>query len=598
MKNAKKQKTSQKKSAFSGAKPPENIKKIVANAIQQSVALHQQGNISAALEITKQTLARAPNNITLLNNAGAFTAMLGDFEQSKIHLSKSLKIKPQDINTLNNLSNVLAELKQYDQASDIYRQILKLDSNDAVTHSNFANALQKKGSHQEAEKHYLIAIQLDPNNVVTCSNLGALYKEQKNISKAKEFYQKALKLNPNFAEAHNNFGLLLKEVKQFSDAETCYQNALNLNPKYSEAHNNLGELFREKKQFEQAKDCYQRALSIDTNYTAVKWNLSLLQLALTNFSEGWKCYETRNHSENTTTSPVFPIVTTIQYQGENLNQDLKNKHLLIIPEQGVGDEVMFASVLPELADVVAQNPNIQITLACDPRLVELFERSFDFVNVIPSEPDNRYQNLDADLDYWMFIGSLPKFYRNDIKDFDKHQPYLKVDDTLLIKWQDRFKQLPHKLNIGISWIGGKTEENRADRSLILEKMFPILTKASQSANIINLQYGDHQQEIQDFKQKTGIITHDWEDADPLKDLDNFAAQIKALDLVISIDNSTVHFAGALGTKTYVMLPFNQDWRWAEDRNDSYWYPNIMTLFRQSQDGEWDEVIQNVANSIQ
>ena len=593
-----KKKPRKKKSAVSGEKPPENIKKIVTNAIQQSVALHQQGNISEALEITKQALVRAPNNITLLNNAGAFTAMLGDFKQSKIHLSKSLKIRPQDINTLNNLSNVLAELKQYDQASDIYRQILKLDSNDAVAHSNFANALQKQGSHQEAEKHYLIAIQLDPNNVVTCSNLGALYKEQKNISKAKEFYQKALKLNPNFAEAHNNFGLLLKEVKQFSDAETCYQNALNLNPKYSEAHNNLGELFREKKQFEQAKDCYQRALSIDTNYTAVKWNLSLLQLALTNFSEGWKCYETRNHSENTTTSPVFPIVTTIQYQGENLNQDLKNKHLLIIPEQGVGDEVMFASVLPELADVVAQNPNIQITLACDPRLVELFERSFDFVNVIPSEPDNRYQNLDADLDYWMFIGSLPKFYRNDIKDFDKHQPYLKVDDTLLIKWQDRFKQLPHKLNIGISWIGGKTEENRADRSLILEKMFPILTKASQSANIINLQYGDHQQEIQDFKQKTGIITHDWEDADPLKDLDNFAAQIKALDLVISIDNSTVHFAGALGTKTYVMLPFNQDWRWAEDRNDSYWYPNIMTLFRQSQDGEWDEVIQNVANSIQ
>jgi len=594
----KNKKPRKKKSAVSGAKPPENIKKIVTNAIQQSVALHQQGNISEALEITKQALVRAPNNITLLNNAGAFTAMLGDFKQSKIHLSKSLKIRPQDINTLNNLSNVLAELKQYDQASDIYRQILKLDSNDAVAHSNFANALQKQGSHQEAEKHYLIAIQLDPNNVVTCSNLGALYKEQKNISKAKEFYQKALKLNPNFAEAHNNFGLLLKEVKQFSDAETCYQNALNLNPKYSEAHNNLGELFREKKQFEQAKDCYQRALSIDTNYTAVKWNLSLLQLALTNFSEGWKCYETRNHSENTTTSPVFPIVTTIQYQGENLNQDLKNKHLLIIPEQGVGDEVMFASVLPELADVVAQNPNIQITLACDPRLVELFERSFDFVNVIPSEPDNRYQNLDADLDYWMFIGSLPKFYRNDIKDFDKHQPYLKVDDTLLIKWQDRFKQLPHKLNIGISWIGGKTEENRADRSLILEKMFPILTKASQSANIINLQYGDHQQEIQDFKQKTGIITHDWEDADPLKDLDNFAAQIKALDLVISIDNSTVHFAGALGTKTYVMLPFNQDWRWAEDRNDSYWYPNIMTLFRQSQDGEWDEVIQNVANALE
>ena len=567
MKNAKKQKTSQKKSAFSGAKPPENIKKIVANAIQQSVALHQQGNISAALEITKQTLARAPNNITLLNNAGAFTAMLGDFEQSKIHLSKSLKIKPQDINTLNNLSNVLAELKQYDQASDIYRQILKLDSNDAVAHSNFANALQKKGSHQEAEKHYLIAIQLDPNNVVTCSNLGALYREQKHFDKAKEFYQKALKLNPNFAEAHNNYGLLLQSLKQFNKSKEHYQAALSVNPDYADA----------------------------------EWNLSLLQLGLSLFNQGFKSYESRHHPNKTDKElmgVVEPITPTPQYQTNNPNQDLVGKHLLIYPEQGVGDEVMFASVLPDLADVVAQNPNTQITLACDSRLVELFSRSFGFLNVIPKDADNRHQELNSKIDCWLFIGSLPKLYRNNIKDFDKHQPYLKVDDTLLIKWQGRFKQLPHKLNIGISWAGGAKAEHKRDRSLILEKMFPILTKANQNANIINLQYGDHQQEIQDFKQKTGIITHDWEDADPLKDLDNFAAQIKALDLVISIDNSTVHFAGALGTKTYVMLPFNQDWRWAEDRNDSYWYPNIMTLFRQSQDGEWDEVIQNVANALE
>ena len=567
MKNAKKQKTSQKKSAFSGAKPPENIKKIVANAIQQSVALHQQGNISAALEITKQTLARAPNNITLLNNAGAFTAMLGDFEQSKIHLSKSLKIKPQDINTLNNLSNVLAELKQYDQASDIYRQILKLDSNDAVAHSNFANALQKKGSHQEAEKHYLIAIQLDPNNVVTCSNLGALYREQKHFDKAKEFYQKALKLNPNFAEAHNNYGLLLQSLKQFNKSKEHYQAALSVNPDYADA----------------------------------EWNLSLLQLGLSLFNQGFKSYESRHHPNKTDKElmgVVEPITPTPQYQTNNPNQDLVGKHLLIYPEQGVGDEVMFASVLPDLADVVAQNPNTQITLACDSRLVELFSRSFGFLNVIPKDADNRHQELNSKIDCWLFIGSLPKLYRNNIKDFDKHQPYLKVDDTLLIKWQGRFKQLPHKLNIGISWAGGAKAEHKRDRSLILEKMFPILTKANQNANIINLQYGNHKEEIQTFKDQTGIIIHDWEDADPLKDLDNFAAQIKALDLVISIDNSTVHFAGALGTKTYVMLPFNQDWRWAEDRNDSYWYPNIMTLFRQSQDGEWDEVIQNVANALE
>ena len=519
-------------------------KKTIDNAIQKSVALHQQGNISEALEITKQALVRAPNNITLLNNAGAFSAILRDFEQSKIHLSKSLKIKPQDLNALNNLSNILAELKQYDQASDIYRKILKLDPNNANTHSNFANVLQEQENYTEAEKHHIIAIQLDPNNASAYNNLGVLYKEQKQFNGAKEYYQKALSLNPNNISS--------------------------------------------------------------------KWNLSLLQLILTEFSEGWKHYEIRNHPENIAANAIafFPVTTIPQYQGESLNKDVKDKHLLILPEQGVGDEIMFASVLSELAPIVQQHPNTQITLACDARLVELFNRSFDFLSAIPKDPDNRYSDLEANTnnntdnnpnnkaDYWLFIGSLPKFYRNDIKDFDKHQPYLKANQQLLNQWQDRLSQLPHKQNIGISWTGGKKAEHKAERSLTLEQMLPILTKASQNANLINLQYGDHTEEIQNFKQKTNITIHDWEDADPLKDLDNFASQIKALDLVISIDNSTVHFAGALGTKTYVMLPFNQDWRWAENRADSYWYPNIMTLFRQTQDGQWDEVIQDVTNALE
>ena len=289
---------------------------------------------------------------------------------------------------------------------------------------------------------------------------------------------------------------------------------------------------------------------------------------------------------------------TSQYQGNNLTQDLKGKHILICPEQGIGDEVMFASILPELEPQVGQSKDTHITLACDVRLVDLFNRSFDFLTAIPKDPDSRYADLEKDLDYWMFIGSLPKFYRNNIKDFDKYRPYLKVDDVLLNKWQDRFSELECKLNIGISWIGGgKTEENKRDRSLALEQMLPILKQVNQTANIINLQYGDHIEEIQNFKSQTGITIYDWKDADPLKNLDNFAAQIKALDLVISIDNSTVHFSGALGVKTFIMLPFNQDWRWAEDRNDSYWYPNMIQLFRQKEDSMWDDVIQNVVGAL-
>jgi len=150
--------------------------------------------------------------------------------------------------------------------------------------------------------------------------------------------------------------------------------------------------------------------------------------------------------------------------------------------------------------------------------------------------------------------------------------------------------------MGISWRGGMGDkpQQQQKKSIDLNQWLPIL---KQKANFINLQYGEHQQEIDAFEQDTGIQLHNWDDADPLKDLDNFAAQIKALDLVISISNSTVHFSGALGVKTLVLLSYNQSWRWFEGREDSPWYPGVMTLFRQQKDFSWSNVIYRVAQSL-
>jgi ADP-heptose:LPS heptosyltransferase len=328
-----------------------------------------------------------------------------------------------------------------------------------------------------------------------------------------------------------------------------------------------------------------------------KFELALLSIHESQFSSGFELYETRYHPNTTDRQAIPPKISTPQYQGKDLSLDIRGKHLLICSEQGVGDEAMFASVLPELAIVVKQDPNTRITLACEPRLVELFNRSFDFLTAIPKPENHEYKTLEKELDYWIFVGSLPKLYRNKIEDFHNNQPYLIPDQSLVNVWNTRFNTLPHKINIGISWRGGLVGKRRASRSISLEEMTPILTKVNQNANIINLQYGDHQQEIQSFTEKTGITIFDWEDHDPIKDLNNFAAQISALDLVISIDNSTVHFSGAVGTEVYVLLPFNQDWRWLDHSTDSYWYPNLMTLFRQHSTGVWDDVLNDVSNAL-
>jgi hypothetical protein len=280
-----------------------------------------------------------------------------------------------------------------------------------------------------------------------------------------------------------------------------------------------------------------------------------------------------------------PDVPGTLYQGE----DLRGKNLFIWPEQGIGDEVMFASVLPELETVGAD-----VTIACDKRLVSLHERSFPFARFIPKDPANRYQYLENMPDYHMAIGSLSRYFRKSMDDYERSKPYLVADMTLTEKWKRRFRELEHDFTIGLSWRGGNSEKTRRQRSIDLDQLSPILRLP---ANMINLQYGDHREELDRFRKNTGICIHDWDDANPLKDLDNLVAQIKALDLVISIDNSTVHFAGAAGCQTFVLLPSPNEYRWTTGMQNSYWYPNVVRLYRRHSNEDWQRVISLVAASV-
>ncbi|CAC9530588.1 hypothetical protein [uncultured Gammaproteobacteria bacterium] len=294
-----------------------------------------------------------------------------------------------------------------------------------------------------------MALKLSPNYVDAHYNFAILLAEKGQFEQAKKHYQKTLKLNPVHIKARNNLANILTKQGCFNEAENCYQVVLESNSNNIDAHNNLGVLLKRQKSFYRAEKHYQIALKIDPKNTDTQWNLSLLQLQLGDFHQGWMYYESRyreDKKDRTSMNVVPPNITTSQYQGESL----KNKRILICAEQGIGDEIMFASVLSELK-AQTQSQDVRITLVCDARLVELFNQSFDFLTAIPKNPNNCCQTLDNELDYWLFIGSLPKFYRNDIKDFSQHQPYLKANNVLFDKWQERFSKLKHTFNIGISW---------------------------------------------------------------------------------------------------------------------------------------------------
>jgi hypothetical protein len=262
--------------------------------------------------------------------------------------------------------------------------------------------------------------------------------------------------------------------------------------------------------------------------------------------------------------------------------------LLVYSEQGVGDEIFFASCM---GDVLTKARNCLVE--CDPRLVALYSRSFPNAEVIASTRNTEHDsNVHLpSFDLQIPIGSLPRHFRRSLDSIPQRRRYLVPNPTLQEKWTERFAELGDGLKVGISWRGGKQEISRRRRSTRLDQWEAVLSRPGVS--FVNLQYGDCVEELEELYRTSGVQIHDWNDADPLVDLDGFAAQISALDLVISIDNATVHMAGALGVDVWTLLPFSPDWRWLLNRDDSPWYPSIR-LFRQSRIGEWDDVFNAAA----
>jgi hypothetical protein len=309
--------------------------------------------------------------------------------------------------------------------------------------------------------------------------------------------------------------------------------------------------------------------------------MSFIMLKQGNFSEGWKSYEWRWKTKEKNLRPYdIPLP---EWDGS----PLAGKTIFVYGEQGIGDEIMFASCLPDLIARAGL-----CIVVCEKRLVPIFARSFQGCKVIEHfEPRDVYPSVLPPADCKAAIGSLPGFLRPDLPAFAKRKAYLVADPGRVELWHERYSMLgKDSLKVGISWQGGGRPYDRLSRSTVLEQwagLFPL-----KGVDYINLQYGDCKEALARAKETLGVTIHDWADADPLTDLENFAAQIAALDLVISVDNSTVHMAGALGVPVCALLPFAGDWRWMLRREDTPWYPS-MRLFRQTVPEKWDDIFDHV-----
>ncbi len=438
--------------------------------------------------------------------------------------------------------------------------------------SALAIVWKKIGNKAEAEKNYLQAIELNGNLWEAYYNLGILYHEQNKIEKAIGFYKQSITIKPGFYLSHYNLGNAYRETFRLDDAIICYKKTIDLRPDFSEAHYNIGVLNELLNKFEEALGYYNQAIHYNSEHVNAHWNKSLLLLSGGNLAEGFEEYEWRmKRSEFVKRDFSCPALT---------DQNIFNKNILVYCEQGLGDTIQFVRYLPML-----KAKGCKVTLECNKLLFDLL-KSIDGIDEIILFEESSIRNLN--IDYNISLLSLPYYFRTNMDNIPAKIPYITAPDYKKKEWFEKLKS-SNVLKIGLVW-GGNPDHGKDDKRSIPLNAFYNLS-AMDGIKLFSLQKGKPLDQIKDSDLQIENLSE--------KGQNNFVdttAVIQNLDLVISVDTSVAHLAGAMGKHVWTLLPYYSDWRWLLERTDSPWYPT-MRLYRQKSHGNWENVISQVAADL-
>lgn len=516
--------------------------------LAEATRYHSCGQFSEAANIYTDLLSRYPANADLWINLGAACRAAGKLELAQQALKEAVSLDPEQPGAVYNLANLERQLQQWQAAEGSYRRCLDLapDFSDATI------------------------------------NLAEMLCAQGQVAAAKTALQEGLALNPGQADLWNNLGNAHHSLGELDEAEACLLRALERAPENPAFRRNLGAVYLAAGNHNAASEALQWALEHAPGDAEAHCLRAFSRLASGDFSGGWDDYSWRWKSEVQEPRRPFPQPL---WDGSGL----AGRSIVVWGEQGIGDEIMYASVLPDVLGLARR-----VAVECAPRLVPLFRRSFPAALIrgryLP--PDGAL--LAPDWDLQVPLADLARYFRRQPADFGTPSPFLKCNQAQRDRIRARYRALAcGKRLIGVAW---KSQAGRtgAGRSLTAADLDPVLNLPD--AFFVNLQYGDVTAEMRDSEARCGGQLYVDPEIDQMHDMDGFASQVAALDLVVSAANTTVHVAGALGVTTKVLIPGVADWRWMRDRTDSPWYPSIelyRKAARQSLSGFMMEVAQKI-----
>jgi tetratricopeptide (TPR) repeat protein len=547
--------------------------------LRRAVDAVNGGDFTAGFDLAEKVLAAGDNDDAM--RVATHAAMHMSPEGAAQAFERLAALRPNDGGILNDWGGVLCQLSRYDDAVGAFRRALAVRPDDAATLANLAVALCQLDRLDEAEDAARRGIVASPDNAAAHNGLGTVLERRGQLEEALAAYRRACQLAPTQRAFQDNLLLALTAIGSgFDETERILRSRLANRPDDVDSLIRLAGALRDQCKFAKAHETLDRlmALSLSESQRAQALAaLSEVQFLAGDFAAAWANYRWREKWVGFKRRP--------HRQPEWTGEDLAGRSILVWSEQGVGDEIMFTRFLPLLAATGAK-----VVLETDPRLVALFRRSFPGVTVVgvADPPDSA---TATGIDFQIPIGALgEKFWTRYIS--ERPAARLQADKIRSAEMRARYLAAGNAAAdqstrlVGIAWRSVNVWMGGA-KSITLDALAPLLRR--RGTVFVDLQYGDNAADIEALAAATGsTIVHD-QTFDQFQDLDAFAAQILALDAVVSISNTTVHMAGAQGVPTAVLLSSAPMWRWGTTGETSPWYDSIR-LYRQHAPGDWRDPI--------
>ena len=437
-----------------------------------------------------------------------------------------------------------------------------------------ARALQahQRGELEAASRDYQAALAVFPDHPHALHYLGVIAYQQGRAAEALSMLERAAAYVPHEPEFHTNLGLVLASLDRDDEAIGAFRKALALRPDHAGAWNNLGLALHARNDLAGAIDAFRRSMTFDPDAVHTRWNLALALLHDGRFREGWDAYEARLRI------PAFAparVPSTPLWDGSNA----AGRTILLVAEQGLGDAIHFVRFAVDVA-----RRGARVLVQAQPPLLALFRgvEGVDDVSPLGESPPTH--------DAWLPLLSLPRVLGIDASNIPSRVPYLRADETLCAAIARDLTPYAATLKVGVAWAGNRSNTNDRRRSIALDE-FVTCVGGIDGVTAFSLQKGDED----DGGRARGaerLVRLRWRE-----DFDGIAALMQALDVVVTVDTSIAHLAGALARPVFILLPFASDWRWRTHRADSDWYPTA-TLFRQSAPGDWSGAVSAVRKAIE